>query len=151
MKFCQSRLLIHNEKIAIDPEVPAGLIYRIQIAVFRNPVAPAYFKGITPVYGFKVTGTDKTNYFAGMFRRSADATKALAAVKAKGFKDAFIVALSDGRKSVSADRAAVLEKEWGKKPFILKTEAVNSVTCRYNSSDTCIQSGGYEVVKACKR
>jgi hypothetical protein len=112
-----------KDKITINPEVPAGLIYRIQIAVFRNPVASAYFKGITPVYGFKVAGTAKTNYFAGMFRRSSDAKKALAAVKAKGFKDAFVVALS-GNKPVSADRAAILEKEWGKKPFI---SMVNSV------------------------
>jgi len=106
-----------NEKISIDPEVPEGLIYRIQIAVFRNPVTPAYFKGITPVYGFKIAGTDKTNYYAGMFRRSSDATKALALVKAKGFKDAFVVGLSGG-KSVSPDRAALLEKDWGKKPFV---------------------------------
>jgi len=106
-----------NEKISIDPEVPEGLIYRIQIAVFRNPVTPAYFKGITPVYGFKIAGTDKTNYYAGMFRRSSDATKALALVKAKGFKDAFVVGMSGG-KSVSPDRAALLEKDWGKKPFV---------------------------------
>jgi tetratricopeptide (TPR) repeat protein len=104
-------------KIAIDPEVPAGLIYRIQIAVFRNPVQPAFFKGITPVYGFKIAGTDKTTYYVGMFRKSADAAKALASVKAKGFKDAFVIPLT-GNKSVSADRAAILEKEWGKKPFI---------------------------------
>jgi hypothetical protein len=104
-------------KITIDSEVPEGLIYRIQIAVFRNPVAPAYFKGITPVYGFKVPGTDKTNYYAGMFRRYSDANKALSAVKAKGFRDAFVVGLA-GKKPVSADRAAVLEKEWGKRPFI---------------------------------
>jgi tetratricopeptide (TPR) repeat protein len=115
-----------NEKIKIDPEVPPGLIYRIQIAVFRNPVAPSYFKGITPVYGFKVSGTDRTNYFAGMFRRSADATKALAAVKAKGFKDAFVVALS-GNKPVSADRATLLEKEWGKKPFLTRVETLSPV------------------------
>ncbi|MCX6255540.1 MAG: SPOR domain-containing protein [Bacteroidia bacterium] len=106
-----------NEKIAIDTEVPPGLIYRIQIAVFRNLVAPLYFRGITPVYGFKIAGTDKTIYYAGMFRRSSDANKALAAVKAKGFKDAFVVALT-GNKLVSADRAAILEKEWRKKPFM---------------------------------
>lgn len=105
-----------KEKIEIDPEVPSGLVYRIQIAVFRNPVAPVYFKGITPVYGFKVSGTDKTNYYAGMFRRSADAKKALASVKARGFKDAFIASFS-GSKIVSADRAAILEKEWGQIPF----------------------------------
>ncbi len=105
-----------NEKVIIDPDVPAGLIYRIQIAVFRNPVSPSYFLGITPVYGFKLAGTDKTTYYAGMFRRSADAKKALLTVRAKGFKDAFIVALSDG-KPVSADRASIIEREWGRKPF----------------------------------
>lgn len=116
-----------KEKIIINPEVPAGLIYRIQVAVFRNPVSPAYFKGITPVYGFKVAGTDKTNYFAGMFRRYADATKALSAVKAKGFKDAFVISLS-GNKPVSADRAAILEKEWGKKPFVTKVEDLPQIS-----------------------
>jgi hypothetical protein len=110
-------------RIVIDPDVPEGLIYRIQIAVFRNPVVPAYFKGITPVYGFKIAGTDKTIYYAGMFRKSSDATKALATVKGKGFKDAFIVALS-GNKNVSPDRAALLEKEWGKKPFTSNDKAL---------------------------
>jgi hypothetical protein len=105
-----------KEKVSVDPEVPEGLIYRIQVAVFRNPVSPSFFKGLTPVYGFKVTGTDRTNYYVGMFRRSADASKALFDVKSKGFKDAFVVPLLD-KKTVSADRAAVLEKEWGKKPL----------------------------------
>jgi hypothetical protein len=105
-----------NEKIVIDPEVPPGLIYRIQLAVFRNPVSPGYFKGISPIYGFKIEGTDKIIYYAGMFRKSADARKALTAVKVKGFKDAFVVALSDS-KHVSTDRASLLEKEWGEKPF----------------------------------
>lgn len=116
-----------KEKVIINPEVPPGLIYRIQIAVFRNPVAPAYFKGITPVYGFKIAGTDKTNYFAGMFRRYSDAAKALAAVKAKGFKDAFVIALAD-KKAVSTDRAAILEKEWGKKPLISTMKITTDTT-----------------------
>ena len=106
-----------SDKISIDPDVPAGLVYRIQMAVFRNPVAPSYFKGISPVYGFRVTGKDLTIYYAGMFRRSSDAAKALITVKAKGFKDAFVVAFSE-KKSVSAERAVVLEKEWGKVPLV---------------------------------
>ena len=105
-----------KEKIMIDPEVPAGLIYRIQIAVFRNPIAPAYFRGLSPVYGFKIEGTDKTIYYAGMFRKSADAGKAISVVKSKGFKDAFVVPLLDSKR-VSPDRAALQEKEWGKKSF----------------------------------
>ena len=111
-------------KLIIDSEVPAGLIYRIQIAVFRNPVTPAFFKGLSPIYGFRITGTDKTTYYAGMFRRSADAAKALVTVKSKGFKDSFIVALS-GNKTVSADRAAMMEKEWGNKPFVYIENGLN--------------------------
>lgn len=111
-----------KDKITINPEVPEGLVYRIQLAVFRNPVAPSFFKGITPVYGFRVTGSDRTNYYAGMFRRSADAAKAIPAVKSKGFKDAFVVAFS-GIKPISAERAAVLEKQWGKQPLIKNLKA----------------------------
>ena len=104
-------------KLIIDQEVPQGLIYRIQIAVFRNPVTLSYFKGLSPVYGFKIAGTDKTIYYAGMFRKSSDAGKALATVKAKGFKDAFVVAMS-GTKRVSPDRSALMEKEWSNKPLV---------------------------------
>jgi len=107
---------VSGEKVKVDPVIPAGLIYRIQLAVFTNSVALSYFKGITPVYGFRVAGTNKTNYYAGVFRRQADAGKALSAVRQKGFRDAFIVSLSDG-KPVSSERAALLEKDWGKKPF----------------------------------
>ena len=133
-------------KIIIDPEVTPGLIYRIQLAVFRNPVVPAYFKGITPVYGFKIAGTDKTAYYAGMFRKSADAAKALTSVKAKGFKDAFIVALA-GNKSVSPDRAVVMEKEWGKKPFISGEKVTSD-----NNTDTIPPTLAFrvEVIKSVK-
>jgi tetratricopeptide (TPR) repeat protein len=106
-----------DEKIIVNGDYPPGLIYRIQCGVFRNPVALSYFKGFRPVYGFKITGADKTYYYIGMFRRNSDAVKALAAVKAKGFKDALVVALSEN-KTVSSDRAALMEKEWSKKPFV---------------------------------
>lgn len=105
-----------GEKVAVNPEVPPGLIYRIQMAVFRNPVAPSYFKGISPINGFRNEASGITTYYAGIFRKSADAAKALPRVKSLGFKDAYVIALMD-KKTVSADRAAVLEKEWGVKPL----------------------------------
>jgi hypothetical protein len=105
-----------NEKVIVNPDVPDGLLYRIQLAVFRNPADKIFFKGINPVFGFKSGVSDVTNYYAGMFRKSEDASKALVKVKAAGFKDAFVVALFN-KKIVSAERAAILEKEWGNKPF----------------------------------
>ncbi len=103
-------------KVEIDPQIPSGLVYRIQMGVFRNPLTASYFKGLAPAQGFRVQGTDKTAYYVGIFRKIADARQALNTVKAKGFKDSFIVSLLDG-KSVSSDRATVLEKEWGDKPL----------------------------------
>ena len=101
-----------DEEIPVDPEMPDGLLYRIQVAVFRNPVDPSYFKGMKPVYGFKMPGRDLTIYYAGMFRRLSDANNALAAVRKTGFSDAFVSAYFDG-KAISMERAGILENEWG--------------------------------------
>lgn len=103
-------------KIEINPVIPAGLVFRIQTAVFRNPVAYSYFKGIVPVKGFTIPGRDLTVYYSGMFRRSEDADKSLALVRKLGFRDAFVAALFEG-KAVTAERAALLEKEWGMIPL----------------------------------
>ena len=112
-----------GEKIQIDPAIPEGLVYRIQVAVFRNPVSPVFFKGITPVYGFRTEGSELKTYYAGMFRRISDARNALSAVRGKGFKDSFITSFM-GNRPVSADRAAMLEKEWGTKPFERKVNEI---------------------------
>jgi hypothetical protein len=116
-----------DEKVTVNPAVPPGLIYRIQMAVFRNPVAPSYFKGIKPVHGFRNDANGITTYYAGMFRKSAEAGKALTKVKSLGFKDAFVSALMD-KKTVSADRAALLEKEWGSKPLYTVEPEVRDTT-----------------------
>lgn len=108
--------MIARQKIETDPQLPPGLIYRIQIAVFSKPVTASIFRGITPIIGFTVPGTSTVKYYAGLFRRSADANKALLQVRQAGFRDAFLNAVSDG-KIVSIDRAALLEREWGNKPL----------------------------------
>ncbi len=115
-----------DDKVIIDPEVPSGLIYRIQVAVFRNPVTNSYFKGITPVQGFRNAATGITTYYAGRFRKSDDAARSLQKVKLLGFRDAFIVALMEKR-LISAERAASLEREWGLKPLFLKAAPADSV------------------------
>lgn len=109
--------LVRNQKISIDPEIPGGLIYRIQMGVFNKPLDPSFFKGISPVFGFRVSGTESTRYFVGMFRKMADASRSLLTVKQMGFRDSFITAILDG-KPVSVERASLMENEWGQKPLV---------------------------------
>ncbi len=116
-----------EENIEIDPKLPAGLVYRVQVAVFRNPVSSAYFKGMNPVYGFKNPSNGLTTYYAGLFRKSDDAGNALSRIRNLGFKDALIGAVMDG-KVISADRAELLEKDWRDKPLqVLKPDLLETV------------------------
>ena len=108
---------IRDQIINIDAAVPAGLIYRIQMGVFSKPVQSTFFKGLSPVAGFTLPQSGSIRYFAGMFRTSSDAGKALVKAKQLGFRDSFITAVLDG-KPVSIERAAFLEKEWGEKPLV---------------------------------
>lgn len=115
---------LREQRISIDPDLPAGLVYRIQVGVFSKQMDPSFFKGITPVSGFKIEGTGSTKYFAGLFRRMADASRSVLTVKQMGFKDSFVTAVLDG-KTVSLERASLMEKEWAQKPLIVITPVQN--------------------------
>lgn len=105
-----------NNPITVSSGFPDGFFYSIQMAVFRNPVAPSHFKGLFPVFGIKTPGSELTFYYAGLFRAAADASKALPVVRNQGFRDAFVVIFMDG-KPVSAERGSILEKEWAARGF----------------------------------
>jgi tetratricopeptide (TPR) repeat protein len=117
--------LIKSHRVTMDPVLPEGLFYRIQMGVFSKPPDPSFFKGITPVTGFKIASSGAVRYFAGMFRRITDANRSLLSMKQMGFRDSFITAVFEG-KPVSIERAALLEKEWGSKPLIKTSSSQKS-------------------------
>lgn len=92
-----------------DFTLPAGVFYRIQIAVFSKDVPPDQFGGLSPITAESVPGKKLTRYFAGKFARMEEARPALKKVKELGYTDAFIVGYYDGKKS-SFSRLKVLEK-----------------------------------------
>lgn len=96
--------------------VREGLVYRIQIAVFRNPVKQGYFRGLAPVIADKEEERNLTWYYIGQFRQLEEAREALKKVQERGFKDAFVVALFNGQRQAFS-RAELLEKEWGQNPL----------------------------------
>ncbi len=100
-----------QETISVNPELPEGLIYRIQLAAFRNPKEASFFKGLGPISIYRAENTNINFYYAGMFRSKEDAERALVKVKKKGFNDAFILALMDGSR-ISMEQAEQLEKKW---------------------------------------
>ncbi len=102
--------------IPFDIKLPAGLVYTIQLAAFKNPVQPSVFRGLYPLYGKKKPENGVNYYYTGIFRMNEDARQALSKVRAEGFSDAFVIAMMDDTQ-VSMERAAMLEKEWAAKPL----------------------------------
>lgn len=95
--------------IPVDPELPGGAFYRIQLAVFSKPVDSGTFGGISPITGETLPDRGLIRYYAGTFDRFEAAEKALQQVRREGYGDAFIVAWYNGTK-MSADRVRKLEK-----------------------------------------
>ena len=113
-EFRPSPAYSDKNPVPVDFSIPPGLVYTIQIAAFKNPVAPSLFKGLYPVFGGMRAGSDATYYYTGLFRRLEDAQQALPTARGAGFPDAFVIAMMDGMQ-VSMERARELEKQWGTK------------------------------------
>ncbi len=76
--------------------LPAGLVYRIQLGSFTNPIPDNAFGGLSPVS--KEKNTTETKYYVGYFPSIIKAREALEEVKKYGYPDAFIVSYYDSKK-----------------------------------------------------
>ncbi len=100
-----------QEDIPVNPELPDGLLYRIQLAAFRNPQKASFFGGLGPLSIYRAEGSDINFYYTGIFRSKKEAENALVKVKQKPFKDAFIITMMDGSR-ISMEKAEQLENQW---------------------------------------
>lgn len=94
-----------SNPIPIDPPLPTGLTYSVQIGAFRTPINQDAFKGLRPIIG-RSAGGGLTRYSAGQFKDFASADFAKDEVRQIGYPDAFVVAYLNGRRvSMSEARA----------------------------------------------
>lgn len=101
---------IADQSVIADlSELPAGLVYHIQLMTTTRPAAKKSFKGLTPIFERKLA-SGKYTYSAGVFTTYAEALKNLNTVRKRGFPTALITAYSNG-KSVSTKNARIMEKQ----------------------------------------
>ncbi len=102
----------NNFSISIDEPLPKGVIYKIQIGVYKNLQSKTFFKGIWPVSAETIPSSNNLRFLVGMFSSFTDARAAIDSVKKTGFKDAFIIAYYNQGK-ISVKEARNLEKQSG--------------------------------------
>jgi len=85
------------------------LVYKVQIGVYKSPVSPNLFKGLTPVFEEIFPGG--VRYSAGAFANFEDAKLAKEYIKNMGLTDAFVIAYYKGQKISVADAKLLEGKE----------------------------------------
>lgn len=86
-----------SNPIPMDEKLPDGLVFKVQMGAFKNPIPQDLFKGITPVTG-QTTSQGFIRYSAGLFLTCESAEKAKVEIRDLGFPDAFVVAYFDGKR-----------------------------------------------------
>ncbi len=86
-----------DKPIPVDVELPEGVVFKVQVGAFRNPIPSETFRGFAPIVG-ENTGTGLTRYTAGLFKSFDNADQAKVAIRDLGYSDAFVVAYRNGER-----------------------------------------------------
>jgi hypothetical protein len=108
-----------NNPIPVDLPLPEGLVFKVQIGAFRNPIPQDLFQGFSPITG-ETTPQGLTRYTAGYFKSFKTADLAKEVIRENGYRDAFVVAFYNGRR-ISINEANALIRE-GKVPVPAASE-----------------------------
>ena len=86
-----------SKPIPVNEKLPEGLIFKVQIGAFRNPIPQDLFTGMSPITG-ETTPQGFTRYTAGLFTTFVTADKVKQEIRDLGYKDAFVVAFLNGKR-----------------------------------------------------
>lgn len=110
-KFVRSSKPVYSasKPIPVNEKMPEGLVYKVQIGAFRNPISPEVFTGMSPITA-ETTPQGLTRYTAGLFKKFATADQVKAEIRTLGYRDAFVVAFLNGKR-ISISEAAAMSGE----------------------------------------
>jgi len=86
-------------------KLPEGLVFKVQIGAFRNPIPQDHFRGFAPIM-VEDAGNGIKRYTAGFFKSINMAVEAKNSIRTIGYEDAFVVAFYNGKRiSINEARA----------------------------------------------
>ena len=109
--FGKNESAFYSEKnpIPMDPNLPEGLVFKVQIGAFHKPLPSDIFKGLQPISG-ETTRPGWIRYCAGLFKAFEPANIVKKEIQRSGYKDAFVVAYFNGKR-IGLNEAYAMLKE----------------------------------------
>jgi hypothetical protein len=94
--------------IPIDPKLPEGLVFKVQIGAFKAPLPDNTFKGLSPIIA-QTTPNGYIRYLAGNFDKFESANAVKNDLRALGYSDAFVVGYFNGQRISVSEALAKLQ------------------------------------------
>ncbi len=111
-QLTEKKVYSKENPIPLNPRIPKGLIFKVQVGAFRNPIPQDLFKGFAPISADKLRD-DITRYRVGYFKTFQDANLAKNQVRALSvsYGDAFVVAFNNGEKIKLSEARSILSNQ----------------------------------------
>ena len=124
--------------IPIDPPLPTGVTFGVQVGAFRNSIPPNLFKGFRPIIGLKAS-EGYVRYIAGLFNSFDLAKDAEGKIRNLGYPEAFIVAFYDGQRISLKEAMAKLGTSSGS-PIVATSGNTQTATNSQTNTNQTTQS-----------
>jgi len=110
--FTDEKVYSQENPIPLNPKIPKGLIFKVQVGAFRNPIPQDLFQGFAPISAEKVRD-DITRYRVGYFKTYQDANQAKNQIRglSSSYRDAFVVAINNGERIKLSEARAILSNQ----------------------------------------
>lgn len=109
-RITESAVYSVTNPIPVNGSQPEGLVYKVQVGAFRNPLPPETFSKFAPISGEELN-SGVTRYMVGYFTNFSPANTAKSDIRnINGYGDAFVVAYFNGEK-ITISRAKELEED----------------------------------------
>lgn len=95
--------------IPVNEKLPDGLVFRVQIGAFKNPIDPSRFAGLAPI-GAESTNFGFIRYQVGMFTDFQKANAVKNDLRKLRYNDAFVVVYRNGKRISLAEALDSLGK-----------------------------------------
>lgn len=126
-----------NKRIPKNPKLPEGLVFKVQIGAFRNPIPQDHYKGFAPLMA-EDAGNGITRYTAGLFKTFNVANMAKNEIRTMGYPDAFVVAFFNGKRININEARAMLNETSTTEEEISFTNTANQTNNQQSSNNNQI-------------